>query len=106
MSFCSFIQSMNKTFGSKSTHSSQDCKEVFNEAFTETVYGKGTKLWLGVPKKVLLKYVNPSFKEEIRRFVSSGNYGTTLFYSKDNSPKRYLLMKNFYIINQFFFRIF
>ena len=66
---------------------------IFNEPFTETVYGKGTKLWLGVPKKVLLKYVNPSFKEEIRRFVNSGNYGTTLFYSKDNSPKRYLLMK-------------
>ncbi len=66
---------------------------INNEPFTETIYGKGSKLWLGVPKKVLLKYVNPSFKEEIRRFINSGNYGTTLFYSKDNSPKRYLLMK-------------
>lgn len=66
---------------------------INKEPFTETIYGKGSKLWLGVPKKVLLKYVNPSFKEEIRRFINSGNYGTTLFYSKDNSPKRYLLMK-------------
>ncbi|UPS09718.1 carboxylate--amine ligase [Lactococcus lactis] len=66
---------------------------INNEPFTETIYGKGSELWLGVPKKVLLKYVNPSFKEEIRRFINSGNYGTTLFYSKDNSPKRYLLMK-------------
>lgn len=66
---------------------------IFNEPFTETIYGKGSKLWLGVPKKVLLKYVNPTFKAEIRRFIRTGNHGTTLFYSKDNSPKRYLLMK-------------
>ncbi|AYG01354.1 carboxylate--amine ligase [Lactococcus allomyrinae] len=66
---------------------------IFNEPFAETVYGKGTKLWLGVPKKVLLTYVNSSFKAEIRQFIKSKNYGTTLFYAKDNSPKRYLLMK-------------
>ena len=66
---------------------------VFNAPFTETVYGKGEMLWLGVPKKVLLTYVNPEFKAELKQFIRSGKYGTTLFYSKDNSPKRYLLMK-------------
>ena len=66
---------------------------VFDQPFTKTVYGKGSKLWLGVPKKVLLQYVNPTFKDEIQNYIQSGNYGTTLFYSKDKSPKRYLLMK-------------
>jgi D-aspartate ligase len=66
---------------------------ICHEPFVETVYGRGTKLWLGVPKKVLLKYVNPEFKGEIRKFIRTRNYGTTLFYRKDTSLKRYLLMR-------------
>ncbi|MFC4653107.1 carboxylate--amine ligase [Lactococcus nasutitermitis] len=66
---------------------------IENVPFKETVYGKGTKLWLGVPKKVLLTYVNPTFKAEIEEYIKTKNYGTTLFYGKDASPKRYILMK-------------
>jgi D-aspartate ligase len=59
--------------------------------FGKTIYGKCRKLWVGAPKKVLLKYSDPKLKEQIKEYFDSGDYGTTVFYKNDVSFKRQLL---------------
>ncbi|MBP2100593.1 carboxylate--amine ligase [Enterococcus rivorum] len=66
---------------------------VFQKPFTETVYGNGNMLWLGVPKKIFFKYVKPSEdKTKAEKLLTEKKYGTTIFYKKDFSIKRYLVM--------------
>ncbi|MHA3066867.1 carboxylate--amine ligase [Lacticaseibacillus saniviri] len=67
-------------------------------ADAETVYGNQDKskyqLWLGVPNKVFKQYAadNPA-KQEALELLNKGQWGTTVFYKKDMSPKRWVLMK-------------
>lgn len=71
---------------------------VFNSAFRETEYGRkenpNAKVWLGVPKKVFRKYAKDNAdKQYAEKLIKEGRYGTTLFYEKDSSIRRYVLMK-------------
>ena len=67
---------------------------IFNTPFTETVYGQGDMLWMGVPNKVFKEYAKDSEdKEKALAMLNSGHYGTTVFYDKDRNFKRTLLMK-------------
>lgn len=85
---------------------------VFNRAFTGTVYGKketkDSKLWLGVPKNIFLKYANENEeKERGKQLLQAGRWGTTIFYEKDHSLGRYLRMKwAFYKYNERFKKFF
>ena len=70
----------------------------------EYVYGKDVKrtycqeewLWLDIPKEILLKYVNQSYLGQIKRLIKEKKYGFTLFYKKDFSFKRYLMLHKLY----------
>ena len=85
---------------------------VFDRPFKGTIYGKkGTsqdKLWLGVPKKIFLTYTQDnSEKARAKQLLESGNWGTTLFYKKDRSLRRFLLMKRaFYMYHERFKKYF
>lgn len=63
-----------------------------------TVYGNEDEskyqLWLGVPKKVFKQYARENTaKETALTLLKEGRWGTTVFYKKDMSPKRWLLLK-------------
>ena len=67
---------------------------VFGHAFTETVYGKGNKLWMGIPEKIFKQYATEGpAKERALKMLAENNWGTTVFYQADWSLKRYVLMK-------------
>lgn len=71
---------------------------IFNQPFTETVYGSketlDTKLWLGVPKKIFLDYARENEdKKAAMQLIEQGKWGTTVFYENDRSLKRWILMK-------------
>lgn len=73
----------------------------------DTVYGNKLKskhvLWLGVPVKIFKEY---AYENETKRIaeelVHEGRYGTTVFYDKDHSFKRWLLMK--YMFHNYYAR--
>lgn len=81
---------------------------VFNEAFTQTVYGKSdspeAKLWLGVPKNIFLEYAKENEgKERAKKLLDQKRWGTTVFYDKDLSLRRRVLMNHmFYLYNKRF----
>jgi len=65
--------------------------------FKETTYAKGNKLWIGVPKKILKKYiVSGPDKEKALNFIKKGDYGSTINYKKDMSFKRFLLIQHMF----------
>lgn len=71
---------------------------VFNQPFTETIYGRkdspDAKLWMGVPKKVFEKYAKDNDDKKIaEKMIADGKWGTTVFFDKDKSLKRTVLMK-------------
>ncbi|QIL46617.1 carboxylate--amine ligase [Vagococcus coleopterorum] len=67
---------------------------VLDIPFEETIYGNGDMLWMGVPKKIFTTYVKPSeAKDKANQMIKDGKWGTTVFYKKDASPKRFALMK-------------
>ena len=73
----------------------------------ETVYGNKLEsthmLWLGVPEKIFKEYAveNPA-KDEALKLIEAGKVGTTVFYDKDSSFKRWLLMK--YMLHNYYKR--
>jgi D-aspartate ligase len=70
---------------------------ILETPFTETVYGKGDKLWIGVPKRILKKYIaeGPD-KDEAMKYLKNKQYGSTIFYKEDMSIKRYLLVQHIF----------
>ena len=67
---------------------------VLEKPFTETVYGKGDKLWIGVPKGILKKYITDGpDKDAAMKYLQNNQYGSTIFYKEDMSVKRYLLVR-------------
>lgn len=64
----------------------------------KTVYGNRAaskhQLWLGVPKSVFKTYAKDNeCKQQALELLKEGRYGTTVFYNKDMSLKRWVLMK-------------
>ncbi len=64
----------------------------------KTVYGNQAaskhQLWLGVPKSVFKTYAKDNeYKQQALELLKEGRYGTTVFYNKDMSLKRWVLMK-------------
>ncbi|QDA37821.1 carboxylate--amine ligase [Enterococcus faecium] len=71
---------------------------VFNKPFVETTYGTNqsdkARLWMGVPKKIFLEYARENEDKKLaEQMIKENRYGTTVFYEKDRSIKRWLLMK-------------
>ena len=64
-----------------------------------TLFGRGSKLWLEIPKSIFLNYVaeGPD-KEAGRRMLASGDWGTTLEYSKDMNPLRWAMIRHMFSI--------
>lgn len=63
-----------------------------------TVYGNQDPsqyyLWLGVPRKIFEKYAtNNDAKRQALQLMKAKRTGTTVFYQKDLSPKRWLLLR-------------
>lgn len=70
---------------------------VLGVPFTNTEYGKSNKLWIGVPKRILKKYiVDGSDKEAAMSYLKNKQYGSTIFYDKDMNFKRYLLVNHIF----------
>lgn len=66
---------------------------VEEKAVTQTVYGNGNKLWLGVPKGIFKKYVKDSpDKKKAEELLKANQAGTTVFYKQDMSFKRWGLL--------------
>ncbi len=62
----------------------------------ETLFGRGSKLWMEIPKSVFLEYVaEGDDKETGKRMLESGDWGTTLEYSKDMNPLRWLMIRQY-----------
>ena len=70
---------------------------VFETPFVTTRYGRkndAAKVWLGVPKKIFEEYaVDSPDKRFAQELIKKGQWGTTVFYEKDRSLKRWVLMK-------------
>jgi D-aspartate ligase len=71
---------------------------VFEKPFDETIYGKAdpatSMLWMGVPKGVFEKFArNNADKEKALELIKKDQWGTTVFYKKDMSLMRWILMK-------------
>ena len=71
----------------------------------DLVYGKNLPteiadkehLWLGVPKKLVLKYLDDSkLKEDVNRLIRENKYSFTLYYDKDFNLKRKLRVFSYY----------
>lgn len=72
---------------------------IFNLPFTETIYGKGHKLWLGAPKELIQEYVSdPELKAEITNFINKKAYGSTVFYAKDSLMNKLI---NYYTFSRY-----
>ncbi|MGX6961154.1 carboxylate--amine ligase [Vagococcus xieshaowenii] len=70
---------------------------VLKKELTEVEYAKGNKLWLGVPEKIVKKYVKDSDqKTKALEMMKNKQCGTTLFYKEDMNFKRYLLVNRIY----------
>lgn len=71
---------------------------VYSSVFRETEYGTNkspnAKVWLGVPKKIFRKYARDNAdKAFAEKLIKEGRFGTTVFYNKDQSIKRWALMQ-------------
>ena len=71
---------------------------VFEKPFDETIYGEAeaanSMLWMGVPKGVFEKYArNNTDKDKALEMIKNDKWGTTVFYKKDMSVMRWILMK-------------
>ncbi|KAA8817041.1 carboxylate--amine ligase [Bifidobacterium callitrichos] len=64
-----------------------------------TVFGRGSKLWLEIPRSIFTDYVAPGEdKDRGLAMMKSGDWGTTLEYSKDMNPLRWLMIRHMFSI--------
>lgn len=64
-----------------------------------TVFGRGNKLWLEIPRSIFKRYVaDNADKQTALRMLKEGNWGTTLEYAKDMNPLRWLLIRHMFNI--------
>ncbi|MCI1832536.1 MAG: carboxylate--amine ligase [Bifidobacterium sp.] len=64
-----------------------------------TLFGRGSKLWLEIPRSIFRRYVSDG--DDKRRGLSmlaSGDWGTTLEYSRDMNPLRWLMIRHMFSI--------
>ena len=67
---------------------------IDNKPFSETIFGKGTKVWLNVPLSVFKQYATDNEdKKKALQLIKKGHAGTTAFYKKDKSFMRNLRMR-------------
>lgn len=60
---------------------------------SEVVFGTNESLWMQIPKRVFLKYVqSPAEKKRALALIKAGKWGTTLRYSKDMNFARWLIL--------------
>lgn len=72
--------------------------DYVNQIELPVVYGNQDPanyvLWLGVPKHLFLEYASDNKSKELaKQLIHDHRYGTTLEYTKDLSPKRWVLLK-------------
>ncbi len=68
-----------------------------NRKMDETIYGSRPHLWLGIPKKVLIAYLEEgALKEKARMRIKNKQTSTTLYYSKDINIMRLLRVYRYY----------
>ena len=61
------------------------------------VYGTQPHLWMGIPEKLLLKYLEPSeLKDRAIKRIQNKQTSTTLYYSKDKNIMRNLRVFRYY----------
>lgn len=72
---------------------------VLDTPFSETTFARGNKLWIGVPEKLLQKYIvaGPD-KDRALQYIREKEYGNTLYYKEDMNLKRYLLVKRIFYL--------
>ncbi|MBT1172225.1 carboxylate--amine ligase [Bifidobacterium sp. MA2] len=64
-----------------------------------TVFGRGSKLWLEIPRSIFTDYVaEGEDKARGMQMLKTGNWGTTLEYSKDMNPLRWLMIRHMFSI--------
>lgn len=69
---------------------------IYNQP-QELTLGSNEHLWLGIPYKLLLKYlVDESLKKYVRRLIDEKKYSYTLYYNKDFNLIRYLRVSKYY----------
>lgn len=60
---------------------------------SEVVYGSNETLWMQIPKRVFLTYVqSPEEKKRALALIKAGKWGTTLRYAKDMNLMRWLIL--------------
>ncbi|BDR54849.1 D-aspartate ligase [Bombiscardovia apis] len=64
-----------------------------------TLYARGSKLWMEIPKSIFRDYVEEGAdKTRGLAMLRQGDWGTTLEYSKDKSPLRWLMIRHMFNI--------
>lgn len=64
-----------------------------------TVFGRGSKLWLEIPRSIFRDYVTAGDdKDRGLAMLHSGEWGTTLEYGKDMNPRRWLMIRHMFAI--------
>ncbi|PST47349.1 carboxylate--amine ligase [Bifidobacterium callitrichos] len=64
-----------------------------------TVFGRGSKLWLEIPRSIFTDYVaDGEDKDRGLAMMKSGDWGTTLEYSKDMNPLRWMMIRHMFSI--------
>ncbi|MBT1182080.1 carboxylate--amine ligase [Bifidobacterium sp. CP2] len=64
-----------------------------------TVFGRGSKLWLEIPRSIFTDYVAAG-EDKMRgaAMIEAGDWGTTLEYKKDMNPLRWLMIRHMFSI--------
>lgn len=62
----------------------------------EIVYNNNKHLWLGTPKKIVLKYVSKDIKNEVKELIKNKKYSYTLWNKKDISLYRLFWVARIY----------
>ncbi|KAB1659110.1 MULTISPECIES: carboxylate--amine ligase [unclassified Pseudoclavibacter] len=68
-------------------------RDVVEQEYGETVYGREHALWVGVPRPILKRYAaEGQLKAEALQLIREGRWGSTVFYRRDLGLRRRLNM--------------